>query len=80
MEKFLFVPVDISQDKRYLNKGAWPWKILKPEFHFHNSEVVHNAAQKETTTMIPQFKTLNFSYFSQKGSIPLGIKVQLLEA
>ena len=32
-----------------LDKGAWPRKILKPEFHFHNLEVVHNAAQKETT-------------------------------
>ena len=32
-----------------LDKGAWLRKILKPEFHFHNSEVVHNAAQKETT-------------------------------
>ena len=32
-----------------LDKGAWHRKILKPEFHCHNSEVVHNAAQKETT-------------------------------
>ena len=34
-----------------LDKGAWPRKILKLESHFHNSEVVHNAAQKETTKM-----------------------------
>ena len=33
-----------------LDKGAWPRKILKPEFHFLNSEVVHNAAQIQTTT------------------------------
>ena len=35
-----------------LDKGAWPRKILKPEFHFLNSEVVHNAAQIQTTTII----------------------------
>ena len=34
-----------------LDKGAWPRKILKQEFHFLNSEVVHNAAQIQTTTM-----------------------------
>ena len=33
-----------------LDKGAWPRKILKPEFHLLNSEVVHNAAQIQTTT------------------------------
>ena len=34
-----------------LDKGAWPRKILKPEFHFLNSEVVPNTAQIQTTTM-----------------------------
>ena len=33
------------------DKGAWPRKILKPEFHFLNSDVVHNAAQTQTTTI-----------------------------
>ena len=35
----------------YLDKGAWPRNILKPEFHFMNSEVVQNAAQIQTTTI-----------------------------
>ena len=42
----------IKEGDQNLDKGAWLRKTLKPEFHFLNSEVVHDAAQMQTTIMV----------------------------